>query len=86
MLGEVPAGELIEKITSHVQNTYGGNFLVHHFHIHDYVTQKELTLHIRLDKSMSVEKAHHIATEIEDKIREDFGIIATIHIEPFDAR
>jgi cation diffusion facilitator family transporter len=84
MLGEEPDKSLIDKITAHVKDTYGGNLLVHHFHLHDYVTQKELTLHIRLDRNMTVEKSHRIASEIEDKIREEFGIIATIHIEPLD--
>jgi divalent metal cation (Fe/Co/Zn/Cd) transporter len=82
MLGEEPGEDLIEQITAHVKAMYHDNLQIHHFHLHNYVTEKELTLHIRLDKNMTIEKGHKIATEIEEKIKEDFGIIATIHMEP----
>ena len=82
MLGQEPSKELVEKITALAKETYHDSLHVHHFHIHDYVTQKELTMHIRLDKNMTIEKGHKIASAIEDKIKEKFGISATIHIEP----
>jgi len=82
MLGEEPGEDLIEKITAHVKATYHDTLQIHHFHLHDYVTEKELTLHIRLDKNMTIEQGHKIASEIEANIKEDFGIMATIHIEP----
>ncbi|MDR2701025.1 MAG: cation diffusion facilitator family transporter, partial [Spirochaetaceae bacterium] len=82
MLGEEPGEDLVEKIIALVKTMYHDNLQIHHFHLHNYVTEKELTLHIRLDKNMTIEKGHKIASEIEEKIKEDFGIIATIHIEP----
>ena len=82
MLGEEPDRELVEKITAHVKAAYHDSLQIHHFHLHDYVTQKELTLHIRLDKNMTIERGHQIASEIEDSIKKDFGISTTIHIEP----
>jgi len=85
MLGEEPSRELIEKITAHIKATYHDNLQIHHFHLHDYVTQKELTLHVRLDKNMTIEKGHKIASEIEDYIQKDFDIITTIHMEPLES-
>ncbi|MDR0456392.1 MAG: cation diffusion facilitator family transporter [Treponema sp.] len=82
MLGEEPGEDLIEKITADVKAAYHDNLQIHHFHLHDYVTERELTLHIRLDKDMTIEKGHQIASEIEETIEKNFGIIATIHIEP----
>jgi cation diffusion facilitator family transporter len=82
MLGEEPDKNLIEKITADVKAAYHDNLQIHHFHLHDYVTEKELTLHIRLDKDMTIEKGHQIASEIEDTIKKNFGIMTTIHIEP----
>lgn len=82
MLGEEPDKDLVEKITAHAKAAYRDSLQLHHFHLHDYVTQKELTLHIRIDKDMTIEKGHKIASEIEDRIKEDFGINATVHIEP----
>jgi len=82
MLGEEPDKDLIERITADVKAAYHDNLQIHHFHLHDYVTEKELTLHIRLDKNMTIEKGHAIASEIEDTIKKNFGIMTTIHIEP----
>jgi len=82
MLGEEPDKDLIERITADVKAAYHDNLQIHHFHLHDYVTEKELTLHIRLDKNMTIEKGHEIASEIEDTIKKNFGIMTTIHIEP----
>ena len=82
MLGEKPSDELIRKITAHIAAVHPDAMQIHHFHLHDYVTQKELTLHIRLPRDMTIEKSHRIASEIEDMIKKDFGISTTIHVEP----
>ena len=85
MLGEEPDKNLVDNITASVKAAYGGNLRIHHFHIHDYVTQKELTMHIRLDKNMTIEKGHEIASGIEEMIKKNFGIITTIHVEPLNS-
>ncbi|MDR0554700.1 MAG: cation diffusion facilitator family transporter [Treponema sp.] len=82
LLGEEPGQELIDKITEAVIPVFGDGLRLHHFHLHNYVAHKELTLHIRLNKDLTIEKGHQIATGIENIIGERFGIITTIHIEP----
>lgn len=84
LLGEKPAPELVDKIKSFIGKEYGENIQPHHFHIHNYISHKELTFHIKLENSTSIISGHKIATEIEDKIFTLFGIIATVHIEPDD--
>jgi cation diffusion facilitator family transporter len=84
ILGEQPSPELICGITAIAQTIYHEDLQLHHFHIHNYVFHKELTFHIKLNKNISIEAGHLIATELEDKIKEQYGIIATIHIEPLD--
>jgi cation diffusion facilitator family transporter len=84
LLGEEPDDDLVNKITERVKAVYHDDLQLHHFHIHNYVLHKELTLHIKLDKNMTIEKSHEIATEIEKMIEADFGIIATIHTEPIE--
>jgi divalent metal cation (Fe/Co/Zn/Cd) transporter len=39
-------------------------------------------MHIKLDRKLSLEEAHNIASAIEDDIRSVLGIEATIHTEP----
>jgi divalent metal cation (Fe/Co/Zn/Cd) transporter len=82
LLGEVPDQDLIDKISADIKVVYGNDLELHHFHLHNYISQRELTLHIRLNKNMSIEEGHEIATTIEEIIKRQFGIIATIHIEP----
>jgi cation diffusion facilitator family transporter len=84
LLGEEPEQELIDKITRTVKNIYAYDMQLHHFHIHNYVLHKELTLHIRLNKDMTIEQGHNVATDIEYIIENQYGIIATVHIEPLD--
>ncbi|MDR0496521.1 MAG: cation diffusion facilitator family transporter [Treponema sp.] len=82
LLGEEPDKELEENITTYIKAIYRDDLQLHHLHIHNYISQKELTMHIKLDKNLSIERGHQIATEIENMINADFGIIATIHVEP----
>jgi divalent metal cation (Fe/Co/Zn/Cd) transporter len=82
LLGEEPGQELIDKINAAVKTVYAGDARPHRFHMHNYVVHKELALHIRLDKDLTIETGHRIATDIETIIQEQFGIIATVHTEP----
>ena len=82
MLGECTDDDLIEKITREVRKIYDKDLQLHHFHIHNYILHKELTMHIRIDKNMTIETGHTIATNIENRINEQFGIVATVHVEP----
>ena len=81
ILGEGLKPELIDKINAEVKKMYNYDLHLHHFHLHNYISQKELTLHIRIDKNMTVEKGHIMATAIENMIKEQFDMVATIHIE-----
>lgn len=84
LLGEKPSQELIQKVESIIDSLDYGRIKPHHFHIHNYVSQKELTFHIKLDQKMDILSGHTIATKIENKIYEELNIIATIHIEPLN--
>ncbi|MFO7978393.1 MAG: cation diffusion facilitator family transporter [Bacteroidales bacterium] len=83
LLGEQPPAELIRQIEAEIKPCYNGNCQPHHYHIHNYVAHQELTFHIKLGNHLSVESGHKIATEMENKVYEAFGIIATIHVEPY---
>ncbi len=82
ILGEKPSQELIEKIEALIQSNFSQSFSPHHYHIHNYVSNQELTFHIKVADNMDVLSAHQIATKIENLIKKQLYIIATIHIEP----
>ena len=84
LLGEEPPPEFIAEFKNEINMIYDNDLKLHHFHLHNYISHKELTLHIMLDKNLTIEDGHDIATVIEDMINEKFGMEATIHIEPLD--
>jgi cation diffusion facilitator family transporter len=82
LLGEAPEQELIDRITKETNKICKNDLNIHHIHLHNYISQKELTLHIRLDENMTIKEGHKIATDIENIIKEKFRMAATIHLEP----
>jgi len=84
ILGEEPGDELIGEIHSLIRSLYDFDLQPHHFHIHNYISSKELTFHIKIDNSISVEEGHAIATAIEELLDERLALKSTIHMEPID--
>jgi len=82
ILGEEPKQEFIDELGGEVKKMFSDDLKLHHFHLHNYVSHKELTLHMRLDKYSTIENGHEIASAIERMIKEKYDIDATIHIEP----
>ena len=84
ILGEEPGKELINEILGHMRSLYDYDLHPHHFHLHNYISSKELTFHIKIDNNLSVEEGHAIATAIEELIDEKLSLKSTIHLEPID--
>ena len=82
LLGEEPSKDLIEGLKNSIKILYKDDLNIHHIHIHNYITQQELTLHIRLKKNITIEEGHKITTNIEKMILEELNMTATIHVEP----
>lgn len=82
LLGEEAGEKLIKQIKKITCKTAGFNVEAHHFHIHNYGNHKELTFHIVLDGKMDLQTAHNLIDQIENNIREELGIEATIHTDP----
>lgn len=81
-LGEKPDKQTVNKINDICTKHYESAVYPHHIHVHHYGEHTEMTLHIKLDKGLSLEGAHNLASMIEDDIRTELGIEATIHTEP----
>lgn len=82
LLGENPSPELIEEVRQIAADTCHDELQVHHLHLHNYVTHKELTLHIKMDGTKSLEECHAVATLLEENIKAKLGVETTIHLEP----
>lgn len=81
LMGEIPDDELILEINKIIANLQL-DICPHHFHMHKYGNHIELTFHILLEPKQSLEDAHEIASKIENTLREQLEIEATIHMEP----
>jgi len=84
ILGEEPDEELIQEIHMLISTLYDYELHPHHFHLHNYISSKELTFHIKIKNSLSVEEGHAIATSIEELLDEKLSLTSTIHLEPLD--
>ena len=84
ILGEKPEPDLIAEITNDIKSIYNDDLHIHHFHVHNYISHKEITFHIRLNKELSIGSGHNIATKIEEIITEKYKMTATIHVEPLE--
>ena len=82
MLGETPGKEFTDAVTKEIIGYYDEDLQLHHLHIHNYISHKELTMHIRLNKNLTIEHGHEIASAIEKLVQDKFGMMTTIHVEP----
>ena len=85
MIGKSADEDTIKEIRELVDSIIEREVHLHHMHMHIYGNHKELTCHIKLPPDMSLKKAHDIANHIEDEIREQLNIEATIHMEPLES-
>ena len=84
LLGERPSDEFREQLIIDINSVYGDDLHIHHLHMHNYVTIKELTLHIQLDKDMTIAESHKIILAIENMIYEKHHMITYIQVEPVE--
>lgn len=82
LLGEKPDGDLMDNVQSVSSKAAGFDVQVHHVHVHRYGNHTEITFHIVLPKNYSLEKVHAISSEIEQTLKADYRVFATIHADP----
>lgn len=81
LIGKAPDNELLLDIKKIVTTTSGITG-VHKIYVHDYGTNKVITLHAEVDASLSIEEAHAIADDVERTIKKEYKYSTFIHIEP----
>ncbi|MEA3506786.1 MAG: cation diffusion facilitator family transporter, partial [Elusimicrobiota bacterium] len=79
ILGTTMPEELKDKICKIIEKKYPRVEDAHHFHIHKYGQHAELTMHICLPETITLETAHDIIDILENEIYEKFKIDTTIH-------
>lgn len=82
LIGEMPKETEIKAIKRYALSVPGVSN-VHNIQIHDYGARKEISLHIKVDHSLSVIKAHEISDQVEKIIENNINSTVVVHIEPF---
>jgi len=82
LIGEAPDSELINKI-SQISLSVPGVINIHDIYVHDYNTNKVISLHVEINDNLLADVAHEIATTVEEKIKEKtHAYNVTAHIDP----
>jgi len=82
LIGEAPDLELINKI-SQISLSVPGVINIHDIYVHDYNTNKIISLHVEVNDNLLADVAHEIATTVEEKIKEKtHAYNVTAHIDP----
>lgn len=82
LLGEEPDDEMMKNLNLIASNVAGFDVRLHHVHMHRYGNHTEITFHIVLPKDYTLEKVHAISSEIEQELKNNHQIFATIHADP----
>ena len=81
LIGQAPYKKFVEQIkeTAIKTNKIKG---IHDISLHDYGTNKILTLHAEVDNNLPLEEAHKIADKFEKNIYDQTKFSTIIHLEP----
>lgn len=82
LLGRAADDELVKRLREIGREIAGQPLHVHHVHLHEYGDHTELTLHINMDGSISLRRAHEMASAVERTVRDRLDMEATVHMEP----
>ena len=83
LIGRSPDATLINSIQE-IGRQLKGVSNIHDISLHDYGTNKIITLHAEVDKDLSLDEAHAIADALEKKITDFMHYSTIIHVEPTD--
>ena len=82
ILGEAPSDEIVKQITALVESTPGA-LGIHDLTVHNYGPGHVIAaLHVEVDGKKNVFDSHDMIDNIERTLRREYGIEATIHMDP----
>lgn len=82
LMGFAPSADFEKKLKELCDGFCHHDTELHHLHLHDYGTHRELTFHIRLDGEVSLKATHEMVTSLEHFLKEELQMSVTIHCEP----
>ncbi|MGC9064482.1 MAG: cation diffusion facilitator family transporter, partial [bacterium] len=82
LIGEAPSKELIDEI-GRIVLSVPGVLSFHDILVHDYQSNKVVSLHIVVRENLSAKEAHRIALEVQDRLKSKLeSSEISVHIDP----
>lgn len=86
LIGISPNHELVKDIVKDIES-YPGVLGIHDLMVHSYgPTKLFMTLHVEIDCSIDMLKAHDMIDNIENEVGEKHHLLLTIHMDPIDTK
>lgn len=81
LIGAAPSEDMKKGVTECALNV-DGVIQTHDLEIHDYGSRKVVTIHIEVNGSLSLDEAHRIADQVEDRISDCYHCSTVVHLDP----
>jgi cation diffusion facilitator family transporter len=82
LIGEIDEEE-VEAINA-LALSVAGVISTHDISVHDYGTNKEISIHIEVDKNLSVVSSHAIADQVEETVNQKLYALTTVHVDGWE--
>ena len=80
LLGQAPTKIMLDTIYGVAEEVQGVKD-IHDILVHDYVSMRSISLHIRVDRNLSIVEAHDIADEVTQRIEERLHAVVAVHVD-----
>jgi cation diffusion facilitator family transporter len=81
LIGAAPSEDMKNGVTECALKV-NGVIETHDLEIHDYGSRKVVTIHIEVHGHLSLDEAHHIANQVEEKISNCYHCSTVVHLDP----
>ena len=81
LMGKKHDHNIEEKLQDICIACTGWDVKLHHVHVHQYGEHREVSFHMCFPGDMLLERAHRMVDAVEERIRRQTGMEATIHME-----
>jgi cation diffusion facilitator family transporter len=83
LVGKKPSRDLINRIVKAGLSVEGVQ-QVHDINVHEYGSQKVISLHVRIPGKMDTVRSHHRAHLVERAIADSLNASVVVHVDPVD--
>jgi len=81
LIGKSPDIDFVRRIED-ISSSIGGVYGIHDIFVHDYGTQKAISMHTDVENDLTLNEAHEIADSIEGVIFKEMGYSVVVQLDP----